>query len=229
MMLGDIHYGAPNCLIDRVRENINKCIKEGIYVATMGDLIESANRYSVGESVYTQLNPQQQIDDMVNLLKPLVKKGLLLNILGGNHESRIKKLTGLDVNKIIADSLHVHHSGLSQWFNIKVGKQEYSMYTLHGYGNSKTLSGKLNQVKKISETFNCDVVAQGHVHDLCNLHKIEKILDEDKIITKEKYLVITGSYLDYNNSYAEELGLSIGKIGSPIITFTTSGIDITNI
>ncbi len=229
MVLSDIHYGAPNCMIDRVRENINKCIKEGIYVVTTGDLIESANRYSVGDSVYTQINPQQQIDDIIQLLQPLAKKGLLLNIIEGNHEQRVKKLTGLDASKIIADSLHIPYSGLSQWFVIKVGGVEYTMYSVHGYGNSKTLSGKLNIANKISDIFNADVITLSHVHELCSMHKIVKSLEGGKITTKEKMLVITGHYLEYNNSYAEQSSMSIGKIGSPIITFTPSGIKVNNI
>jgi len=53
-------------------------------VITVGDLWESATRYSVGSGVYEQKNPQQQFDEIYTLLLPLKEKGLLLNIMTGN-------------------------------------------------------------------------------------------------------------------------------------------------
>lgn len=111
----------------------------------------------------------------------------------------------------------MEYSGDSCWFNIKCGKQKYLFYCTHGYGSSSTITGKLNRIWKIAETFDGDLIATGHVHELVDFHKIKETVHYGKEVQKETLLLITGHYLEYENSYARTASMSIGKIGSPII------------
>lgn len=218
MFVGDIHWGSPECDVNLLKENLKYCVDNEIFVITTGDLLECGTRYSVGSSVYTQLNPQKQLDDIYTLLLPLKEKGLLLNIMSGNHESRVVKETGIDVSKSLSDRLGVEYSGDSCWFDIKCGKVKYLFYVTHGYGSASTITGKLNRIWKIAETFECDLLAMGHVHELSDFHKIKETVRYGHEIKKETMLLITGHYLCYDDrSYARTASMTIGKIGSPII------------
>lgn len=224
ILFSDLHYGAPNCMLDKAKEQLEYCRQKGIYVYTNGDLTESATRYSIGDSVYHQLNPQDQMDFVVELLKPLAKDGLLLNIGGGNHEARIAKETGIDISKIMAKELGVPYTGDSIWSLFRVGKQNYSMYALHGSSGAKFSYTKLKSVIDVLHSFDADIVAQGHVHELMTDWYIKQCINlRNKTVEEKKMLVIlTGGYLSYSESYASSKGLPITKTGSPKLELCAS-------
>lgn len=85
LALGDIHYGHPACDIARVEKQVQYCLNNGVYVLGMGDYIEAGLRGSVGDSVYMQnLNPQKQMDFILELFQPLADRGLILGLHDGN-------------------------------------------------------------------------------------------------------------------------------------------------
>lgn len=105
-------------------------------------ILESSTRGSVGDGVYAQIiNPQQQVDKIISLLKPLADAGLILGYHGGNHEFRITKESGIDVSKMICGILKVPYLGEACWSLFRVGSNNYKIYTLHGCSGSKVESG----------------------------------------------------------------------------------------
>lgn len=85
LFIGDIHLGHPNCEIERAKSMLNFALKNHVYVMLMGDLLESATRDSVGDGVYHQhSNPQEQMDEMIEILRPLADAGLIIGLLQGN-------------------------------------------------------------------------------------------------------------------------------------------------
>ncbi len=85
VFLGDCHYGSPQFDEPRFLSMVDYCTTNRIYVFLMGDLIEMATRHSVGAGVYDQeFNGQTQYEQMVEWLKPLAKKDLILGLLQGN-------------------------------------------------------------------------------------------------------------------------------------------------
>lgn len=82
---GDLHAGHPTCLWDKARAMLDYCLQHNYYVILMGDLLECGITGSVGDSVYTQnLNPQAQMEAVIDLLQPLASKGLILGLHAGN-------------------------------------------------------------------------------------------------------------------------------------------------
>lgn len=228
--LGDIHYGARNCDVKSMKETIDHCISKGIYVMTMGDMIDASNRYSVGSGVYEQINPQKQMEEMIEILRPLAEKGLLINIMKGNHENRIQKETGIDISKVMATILGVPYSGSACWNLLNVGGRRYSIYTLHGASGSRYEYTKLKAIIDILHNISADIVAMGHVHALSSASYIRQYIDlRDRTVKEKKiYAILTGSYLKYDDSYAQEKGYPMTKIGSPYITLSSDkeGIQI---
>jgi len=162
LFLGDIHYGHPGCDIERAQRMVDYCLKKHIYVLGMGDYIEAGLRNSVGDSVYMQkLNPQKQMDFMIDMLKPLADAGLLIGLIIGNHEGRILKETSVNITSLMARMLGVPYLGYACWNLIYVGKQSYTVYSLHGSSGSRYVYTKLKALVDIAHNFDADILAMG--------------------------------------------------------------------
>jgi len=222
LFFGDLHLGYPTTLLDKAKANLEYCVEKGIYVLGMGDLMECGTTSSIGDSVYQQkLNPHSQMEEVISLLAPVAKAGLLLGLLKGNHEDRISNATSINVTKIICGFLDVPYLFSARWSWFKVGKQNYTVYAIHGSTGSRFSHTKLKAAIDASRSFRCDVFATGHTHDMISDTIEEQMVDyKNKIISYHKKLVIvTGHYLGYDMSYAQMKGYQMGKVGSPKVKF----------
>jgi hypothetical protein len=223
MFIGDVHYGSPQCDKQRFLDNLQYCLDHSIYVHLMGDLIESATRHSVGAGVYEQENPaEDQHEQMVAWLQPLADMHLILGSHAGNHEERIYKESGINISKALCRELHVPYLGDACWSNFVVGKQTYSIYSLHGRTGSRFDGTALLALERISTSFFCDLCAMGHVHKTINSIVVMQKTKNGLVTEHKKHLLITGAYLRYDNSYGAALGLPISKMGSPKVKFYSS-------
>ena len=72
----------------------------------MGDLLDCGLKDSIGGSVYENiLTPQEQIEVIVNILKPIANR--IDGYVQGNHEYRIYKNTGIDICKNVCSILNI--------------------------------------------------------------------------------------------------------------------------
>lgn len=162
MFVGDVHLGSPQCDKPRFQRMIDYCLKNSIYVFLMGDAIEVGTRDSVGSGVYEQeFNGQTQYEQMIDILKPLAEKKLILGFHSGNHEDRVYKSTGVNVGKMFARELGVRFLGDACWSRFKVGKQSYTIYSLHGRTGSRFDGTALLALERISTSFFCDLICMG--------------------------------------------------------------------
>jgi hypothetical protein len=220
MFIGDAHYGSPQFDQKRFLVNLDYCLKNGIYVLLMGDLLETATRYSVGAGVYEQeKNPTDQGEQMVEWLRPLAEEKLIVGAHIGNHEERIYKESGFNVTKAMCRELGIRYLGDACWTNVKVGSESYLIYSLHGRTGSRFDGTALLALERISTSFFCDLIAMGHCHKLITSSVIIQRVVNGLVKEFKKYLLITGSYLRYDNSYASALGLPLSKLGSPVVKF----------
>lgn len=227
VFLGDCHFGSPQFDRPRFMAMLDYCLKNKIYVFLMGDLIEMATRDSVGAGVYEQeYIGQSQYEQMIDFLQPLADKKLILGTLNGNHEERAYKSTGVNIGKMFARELKVPYLGDACWNRFKVGKQIYSIYSLHGRTGSRFDGTALLALERISTSFFCDLVVMGHAHKLITSSVIIQKLDHGLVKEHKKTLLITGSYLKYDGGYAQTVGLPMSKLGSPKVKFFTNRKDI---
>jgi len=163
VFIGDAHYGSPQFDQGRFLGMLEYCLKNRVSVLLMGDLLETATRHSVGAGVYEQKEiPQSQHEQMVEWLKPLADKGLILGALTGNHEERIYKACGVNITKAMCRELGFRYLGDACWNVFKVGGQNYSIYSLHGRTGSRFDGTALLALERISTSFFCDLVSMGH-------------------------------------------------------------------
>jgi len=227
IFLGDLHYGSPQFDKQRFLNMVEFCLKNKLYVFLMGDLIELSTRASVGAGVYEQeFNGQTQYEQMCAWLKPLADAKLILGSLTGNHEARAYILSGVDVGKAFARELGVRYLGDACWNQFKVGKQNYSIYSLHGRTGSRFDGTALLAIERISTSFFADMVVMGHAHKCVNSVIIMQQIRNGMVTEHKKFLLITGSYLKYDGGYAQTVGLSISKLGSPRCRFYSDKKDI---
>ena len=229
VFFGDWHYGSRECDNDRALKMLDYCLEKKIYVLLMGDLLEAGTRYSVGAGVYQQtLNPQKQMEYVVDALTPLAEAGLILGLISGNHEDRIEKETGITISKVMAKLLNVRYLGSACWNLFRVGKQNYTVYSLHGSTGSRFVYTKLKALVDISHSFDAHLIVMGHVHDVASTIQAVQTIDmrAKTIVEKKKFLLLTGHYLNYDKSYAQSKGLPISRMGSPKVKLFANKWDI---
>lgn len=227
IFLGDVHFGSPQCDVLRFKNMLDYCLKNMVYVFLMGDLIETATRYSVGAGIYEQsFNAGSQHEQMVEFLRPLADKGLILGTHAGNHGARVYKETGYDIDKALARELHVSYLGDACWNTFRVGDESYCLYTLHGRSGSRFDGTALLALERISTSFFADMVVMGHMHKCINSIVLMQRVKNGLVTEHKKHLLITGGYLKYDGGYGQTLGLPISKLGSPKVKFYADRHDI---
>lgn len=214
--LGDFHYGARTCDVKKIKEKVKEIRKNGAAVVLMGDLIENANRYSIGAGVYEQvLTPMKQMDDVCKLLEPI--KGQCMIMIRGNHEFRTWKECGFEPAQIMADKLGIPYVGSEGFVRMKVRKNVYTIFATHGSTGSRFAWTRMKALEDQMRHVDADITFYGHTHD-----KLYHDVRYKGIKEMKKVGVLTGSFLkDDPFGYAAMKNYPPVKTG--IITLELSG------
>jgi predicted phosphodiesterase len=209
--LNDWHLGSINC----DRKAIKKYVKyiqsqDDAICVCLGDLLENSNKNSIGAGVYDQESyPDEQLEEVLELLEPIKDK--IIGVVGGNHERRAKKDSGIRLDRLMARDLGV------QWFDNEIMMVLYRKSGDHSksasfYFNHTKISGKnkatiMNTMDRdVAGKSNFDVYVKGHDHQVGCLGFEYMHFDKRtcKVSVKIRYHVLTGSFLHRPNSYATE-------------------------
>jgi len=211
---GDVHWGAKGCLKDKVVDELDYAKRVGAVLVGMGDWLEVATKESPGASPWEQVVPGgDQYDQVLDLLQPY--KHLFIGWLTGNHEQRVFRHSGLDPSKILSRELGVPYLHYSAMIDFKVRGFHYIGYFRHGRSGARLPHTKIKNAMDMQNIANADLYVQGHVHELDGFPQPYTYVDiKDKMIRRrKKYFVLSGHFLDYDDSYAEEAGMALGKTG----------------
>jgi len=229
IFFGDLHLGHPQCHLKKAIEMLKYCLEKNIYVLFMGDLMESGLTTSIGDSVYQQrLNPQEQMEAVIEMIIPIKEAGLCLGFLMGNHEMRIRKTSGIDISKNICRELKIPYLGYACWNLWYVGNQSYTIYAWHGASGARFIYTKLKSVVDLSHYFTADLIAMAHVHSLTSDSIERQYVDKGskQVKVRKAHILITGSYLAYDDSYSQMKGFPPTKLGSPKVKFMSDRFDL---
>jgi len=220
MCIGDVHFGAANCDVELFKKNIASCVERKIYVLAMGDMIDVALIGSVSDVYEQKATPDEQIYVMVDMLKPLADAGLLLGIIQGNHEKRIVKTTSINVTVLMAKMLNTRYFGHSCFLNFRVGKEVYCCYATHGSSGARLSYSKIKAALDVFRYVSAEIICYGHLHGYDHMTQLFHGVDRKNKTIKEatRHAILTGSYLRYRDSYAEEKNLPPVQMGSPLIS-----------
>jgi hypothetical protein len=167
-----------------------------------GDILEVGSR-KVGNSAFTQkVNVNKQLDTAIEYLKPLKKN--IHCCTKGNHDSlRIKKDYDFDLNQVLASAFGCEST--SQFIEtLNINNQPYTVYCTHGKGSApKEPHLALGKVVRETSHVASNLSFYGHIHRADYIQKVAVINGE----YKRRTFVISGHFLSYKDSYAEEMGL----------------------
>lgn len=202
--LSDTHIGSNvfnedyfQYALDMIKEDTHEKI---IYLN--GDILEVGSR-KVGNSAFTQVTDvNAQLDTAIDYFSPL--KDYIHCCTKGNHDSlRIKKDYDFDLNQVLASAFDCKST--SQFTEtITINEQPYTIYCTHGKGSApKEEHLALGKVVRETGYISSDLVFYGHIHRAGAIQKVA-VVDGGY---KRRTFVISGHFLSYKNSYAEEMGL----------------------
>jgi len=213
---GDTHYGSKECDEKLIHEWID-WIKgqKNIAVIGMGDFINCGTKVSVGAGSYDDKKvPEEQYNDMIDMLKPIKDKIIGMHI--GNHEERIRQLSSFDIVKEMSKRLDVPYLGYSALHKLRVNEFNYIAFSTHGSSGGTTTSGRISACQKLQDVANADLYLMGHTHGLSNFTTsyLDVNLQNKTIEEHKKHFVLTGHFVDWDGSYGEQKNYPLLKKGA---------------
>ncbi len=203
--LGDTHIGSIYCDTKTFKYVLSQIKRDkNAHVILMGDIIESGLMGKLG-GWEQEINPQEQLEEAIKLLKPLKDK-IDYSIIG-NHELRIFKDTSIDISYLLAQTLDAKYLNVGGIIN------DYgpSIVVYHGSANSTNPELELNRALYLYP--DADAICLAHVHQFFLKEKLRFKRDGSKMIT---YLLRTGGYIKEAN-YAMRRFMPISRTGSSVI------------
>lgn len=146
-------------------------------------------------------------DEQVSALIKLLKGKNIISMIDGNHETSIKRYTGFDVSRLIAEQLDLPFNGQ----NVYVEIDEKIIYNYHGTGGGAFKGTILQKLEKVPMHRSAHVYAQGHSHQLFAVPTMVEIYGN----TEVNWLINTGSFLE-DAEYARSKNLPPSMLGYAI-------------
>ena len=202
--LSDMHIGSNvfnKEFFEYALDMIEKDTHEKI-IYLNGDILEVGSK-SVGNSAFKQkINVNEQLEIAMDYFEPF--KDFVRGVTKGNHDSkRILKDFDFDLTQVLANSLDCN--SVSQLRDqLIINEQPYDVFATHGKGSApKQPHLALGKVMRETEHIDVDLVFYGQIHRGGFIQKVNIVNNR----VKRKNFVLTGHFLSYHNSYAEEMSL----------------------
>jgi len=231
--LGDLHLGSPNIDWDKFIGYID-WVKEHstAYIFLMGDIFDTAV-INGATNIFTQtMSLNSAMETFYNTIFPV--KDRILGAITGNHEDRLLKRANFNPLQSLCEMKDIPYCGYSCVIRFRVGrykrksgrvspKVEYVFYAHHTTGGGSTPGGKLNRIDKLTKIFwGADAYLGAHNHFKAEgeprIYYLSKSGNGKATLkAKRVHLIDTGSFVKWNNSYAEMKMLPPAETGVPRI------------
>ena len=207
--LYDVHIGSGGHDAELFQEHVD-WIRNTPNVLTFngGDMLENANKLSVGAGVYEQdYKADSQLAVALQQLAGIAHK--MLFSLPGNHEDRTDIL-GLSLARWLASMLQVEYFSDYCFCTIKWRGNNFRILAHHGTGAAQTAGAQRMAARKdLTWAKPFDIFWTGHLH--APLVDIISQTDFDqksgRMVERNGLAIISPSYLNYFNSYAAKMRL----------------------
>ena len=214
-VLSDIHLGAPEVDLDKVKQVINfiKNTPE-CYCILLGDILNTALKNSKSDIYSETMSISSAQKLATELLTPIKDK--IIAMTPGNHENRVMREAGIDYSLWLAERLGLQNvyrnNGLA--ITVQFGKDSNGKpYTLnifgqHGaYGGGRKLGSSMNALEDLDGIVsNADIYIRAHTHQsIQGSRKVFVFNSNGNLDVKYKYYFNAPSILNYGG-YAYEKG-----------------------
>lgn len=231
-ILADLHIGDPNSLnaevLRRVREAEND--PYGLVILN-GDLMNTATRTGVSDVYGELLTPMQQMQELVDLLKPVRNK--IIGVTTGNHENRVYKNDGLDTTRLVCRELGIEERYAPEGILIflRFGRQNphgrhmdknpnqwYTIYATHGSGGGRKEGAKAIRLADMAAIVDADVYVHSHTHlpMIMKQSFYRTNTSNCRVTLVPKLFVNTGAALEYGG-YGQAQEYKPSSTSTPVI------------
>lgn len=203
------HLGAQQSDEGFIDEMIDKVASDPngkwLYMGDGGECVTKVSKGDVWSQVYP---PGEQIKKLVQKLLPIKDKGLFF--INGNHGHRLYKEVGLEFDEMAALGVGLPYLGISAFWNLKINKSTYSIYTHHGKDSGVGMASKINAAQAASAIVNADAVltAHSHIADVISpVYRAEISAGHNEVNPikwKAMHQYVCGCGYDSRTGYAEE-------------------------
>lgn len=220
--IADVHIGDKLSnlkLLKKVLERIKN--EPNTYTIINGDLCNMALKNSKSDVYSDNLTPMEQVLTATELLEGIKEKILVIST--GNHEDRTMKETNIDVTRLIAKQLGIEDRYADAWWYLylTLGKDTrgraitYGITGIHGYGGGRKSGSKINRLEDMSQVVIADLYLMSHTHKPIGTKGVIYVpYYQSKALSKqEMYYLMTNSFLESNNGYAEKMGFVPSNTG----------------
>jgi hypothetical protein len=228
--IGDLHRGDRHLTsrgLGKLKGYLDWVMsRPNAYVFLMGDILNVASRVSA-TNPFESMSGDDEYTKSVELFRPYAKR--IIGCITGNHEQRMHKMFGFNPLRPFCNELGIAYCGFSAAIRVRVGQrkeaptqyqQNYWGFAHHGNGGGGTLGAALNKKVKLQEIVHgMDWYMAGHDHQLIAGTRNVLLPKRDKIVHQRVHYIDTGSFLDWDGSYAEEAAMAVSKQGSPRLRF----------
>jgi hypothetical protein len=232
--IGDLHRGDRHLSsrgLNKLKGYLDWVVaRPNAFIFLMGDILNVASRTSKTNPFESDSDEYQKARDLF-----MPYKSRIVGCITGNHEQRMYREFGFNPLQPFCHELGVEYCGYSSVLKIRVGKrkrakegdqyeQVYWGFAHHGNGGGGTMGAALNKKVKLQEIVHgMDFYMAGHDHQLiCGTRNV-LLPKRDTIEHQRVHYIDTGSFLDWNESYAEEAAMAIIKQGAPRLRFDGRG------
>ncbi len=223
--LYDVHIGSANHDKEMFARHLKWIAKTpNVLTWNGGDMIENANKMSVGSGVYEQhMDPQNQL--VQSLLQLADIKHKMLFALPGNHEDRTN-LMGVDLGQWLAWMLDVPFFSDYCFCTLKWRDQNYRLLAHHGSGGAATAGAQRMAARKpLSWAKVFDLYWSGHLHNplVDVLYQTDHDQKTGLTVERNALIIISPSYLKYFGGYGAKKQYSPGPRGLAVVKLQAAG------
>lgn len=238
VVLSDLHHGNNYSSLKHFMRTVDFIRNRDNCVCWLtGDLLEAITKQSKGDIYRQDITPQQQRDEVIEILLPIKDK--ILGMTTGNHEQRIYNETGVDLSADIASALGVPYRPEGMLYKLSYGKGNeghkdkpyvFWGYMTHGYGGARTKAAKAVKVERVGTWIpRCDWVTMAHDHVVNVAPDVDFAPDNrgtidkqgfltGRIVAHRKMLIKTNAYLRWGG-YSEGGGFPPSDLATPLLWF----------
>lgn len=230
--LGCLHIGHQSSLLHYAKGFIDYVASQpDTYAIIMGDLFENVlpgtTQKHLGSMWEQNMTPEKQLAKGISLFAPLVDKGKVLGMVEGNHSLRSWYAAGVSPERIFAETMGLLpvFAGVAGLMRLTIGGQVYVISFTHGAGTATVPAEVLKKLEKQRQRFpGADVYLRGHHH--MKVAADRKYFDARTGRMRKVFLVGTGSFLGYRESYAERGEFEPVAQGAPKIKLYKNTWDV---
>jgi hypothetical protein len=224
--IGDVHFG-DRAFKEYGRKKLKGYLdwvmeRQNARIFLNGDIFNCAGRDSKTSPFETDTD---EYSEAIDFFAPY--RQFIIGATDGNHEARFLDMFGMSPTQTFCRELKIPYCKWSAVVRFKIHRRNndkngwrgnYYIYFHHTTGGGGTIGGKLNRVTKLRDIVEgIDVYYGSHNHQLAVAPQDVFYPNEHGIQKRRIWYVDCGSYLEWQDSYAEKGMMAPAKLGSPRI------------